>query len=319
VTLRRAMTGRHLFAVTSAITIAMWAVLAGTVAVRAGTQQGMTVAPNGRASQSYPPLVGTFPSTAGVPFAPDPDPGTCASAPSCDVIPLTVIQPDGLGIFDDFSIEVTLSWTASAGDDDLNLYLWYDPPQSSYAASSSVTSHNPESLRFASPTSGKFSIVVTNASGVNTGYAVTARSIYSKGQPPPELAGAPAAGQPGTAPQFATQGPSAATGPRASFAAPTFVGPGETPPSIAEPGGVATPGPDPRLAALDPSVAAGLAGTPRLFRESPTLGRPRPVSPQLLVFWTVAFPLLLLVAAAVAFRRSRPVALTARAKVATRP
>jgi hypothetical protein len=293
------------------------AAVALPAALRAGSQPALVVEPGTTVTRTYPALIGTFPQ--GPSPSPEPDPANCANLPSCDVIPLTVVQPEGVSVFDEFALEVELRWPQDTPvPDDLSLYLWYDP-QTANSAGSSITDRNPEVVRFAEPTSGAFSIVVANVSGPNTGYTVVVRSIYRRGSPPAELnppppptfgVGSTARGGASSSAPPAGAGPTSPPTPARIVAGPPLILPsGEVAP--APPPSLAAPAPgDPALAALDARAGDATAGGGDLFRRSAGSGRPAPISPPLFILWTVVAPLVVLVGAGLAFLRLRPKALT---------
>src|SRR5947207_11252964 len=107
------------------VAIGIAVLLAGLVegigSAGAVSQAALTIAPNQTVIQTYGPLVGTFPANPDVPAdlnPPSPDPDTCASVTSCDVIPLTVGQPSSLSVFDEFSLDIEVSWGTPGSTDD---------------------------------------------------------------------------------------------------------------------------------------------------------------------------------------------------------
>jgi hypothetical protein len=114
-------------------------------------------------------------------------PEQCKQQPFCDVIPLEVVLPPTLKKADEFFVSVTLEWKTnridgvSAGGNeyvkptdvnDMDLYVW-DDPIGEEPIVQSATSTNPELLRLFRPSKGKYSIVVFNYSGPNTGYKLS--------------------------------------------------------------------------------------------------------------------------------------------------
>jgi hypothetical protein len=306
------------------------ALLFTTPPARPSTQTGLTVGLNKRVTQSYSGVVGSFPPTPSP--GPEPDPATCDTAPQCDTIPLTVEQPANYTVFDQFVLEVELSWPTSAAPQDLNLYLWYDP-QTGNAASVAATSNNPEKVRFSEPRSGKYFIVVANAGGANLGYTITARSSYVQGTRPAELdaspnftaAGAGSAGSSGSSGTGTGSGTnanassSARPSPVPAVSTPLILPSGEVPAAAAGAGAAsagAFAATDPSLSAIAPDASAlgATSGGGQLFRTSAENGPPRPISPPLLILWTVIAPLALAAAAALTFLRLRPSALTIQPK-----
>jgi hypothetical protein len=79
-------------------------------------------------------------------------------------------------------------------------------------------------------------------------------------------------------------------------------------------GTISVPATDPALAAINADDAAAVAGggAGDLFRRDDHSGAPRPISGPLLILWTTLVPALITAAAALAFLRLRPRALTIR-------
>ncbi|HEV3364837.1 MAG TPA: hypothetical protein VG795_12000 [Acidimicrobiia bacterium] len=114
-------------------------------------------------------------------------PEQCRQQPYCDVIPLEVVLPPTLKPADEFFVSVNLEWKTeridgiSAGGheyvkptdvNDMDLYVW-DDPIGEEPIVQSATSATPEFTRLFRPSKGKYSIVVFNFSGPNTGYKLT--------------------------------------------------------------------------------------------------------------------------------------------------
>jgi len=125
-------------------------------------------------------------------------PDRCKQATYCDVIPLEIVLPPTLRPADEFFVTVTLDWktqtlpAVSAGGhdytkpqevNDLDLYVWNDPPADA-PVQESATSSEPEQLRLFRPSKGKYSIVVFNYLGPNTGYKLTVTYKPEKIVPP---------------------------------------------------------------------------------------------------------------------------------------
>ena len=312
---------RRAAAVAGVVSIVVTVALSALGAARATTQPGMTGRPNESVTQEFPPIPATLPAALGA--AEEPNPARCATLPSCDVVPLTVEQPESLSIFDDFYVDVELRWDrlATPGvDNDLDLYLWLDP-QSTGSLARSVTAEEPERLRFAQPTGGKYSIVVVNASGRNTGYTVVVHVIHTAGERPPELdvpSAGPSRSPSGGAIVGSADGPSSSGG--AASSSPSAVSPGGAP-SVGEPGLPAVipaaVAPTPELATLqrlDPSQLAASAAGGDLFRTAGgPPAAPRPVSGAVVALWGGLVPAATGVGALVVMRRRRPAVLAVRA------
>jgi hypothetical protein len=143
---------------------------------------------NQKVEKEFGPIAGQNP-LPGLP-APVPKlntPETCRQQPFCDVIPLEVVLPPTLKPADEFFVSVAVEWKTeridgiSAGDheyvkptdvNDLDVYVW-DDPVGPEPAQQSATAKNPETLRLFRPSKGKYSIVVFNYAGPNTGYKLT--------------------------------------------------------------------------------------------------------------------------------------------------
>ena len=110
-------------------------------------------------------------------------PDSCRQATYCDVIPLEVVLPPTLKPSDEFFVTVSLEWktqqlpatdyTKPQDVNDLDLYVWNDPiAENQMPAQASGTAAQPEKARLFRPSKGKYSIVVFNYLGPNTGYKV---------------------------------------------------------------------------------------------------------------------------------------------------
>lgn len=297
------------------VLVALTGVIAAGQPAGAVSQDGLSIAPNQTVTQTYGPLVGTFPANPDVPAdlnPPSPDPDTCASVTSCDVIPLAVGKPSSLSVWDEFSLNVEVSWGAPGStDDDLNVYLWYDPSTGN-PGGSATTHNNPETLRFGEPVNGKYNLVVANASGVNNGYTVKVTLVYVHHDRPSELdstspTARPSSGGSGGAsapPSTARPPTSAPNSPLIvpSGAAPVVAGPTLSPEPVA---------PDSDLAALS---GVGVAtGTGSIFRTTSKSGGPAGKVPgPVLFFWIAIVPAAIAAGSGLLFLRFRPRALTIR-------
>jgi hypothetical protein len=144
---------------------------------------------NQKVEKEFNPIPGMNPLPI-TPPAPAPNlntPEQCKQQPYCDVIPLEVVLPPTLEKADEFFVAVTLEWKTeridgiSAGGNeyleprdvnDMDLYVW-DDPMGEEPIVQSASSRNPEFLRLFRPSKGKYSIIVFNYSGPNTGYKLT--------------------------------------------------------------------------------------------------------------------------------------------------
>jgi hypothetical protein len=266
--------------------------LASAPAAHASSQDRVTVAPGQTVTRSYPAILGVNPvpkeHNEDLNQPGEPDPGTCADLPSCDVIPVTVTQPVGLSVFDTFALRIELRWQGvGASPSDLDLYLWYDP-QGDVAAKKSAGSANPEAVVFTSPTSGAFQVVVNNAAGANSGYTLVVTSRYVRGERPSDLDLVPT-----TRPPLAAALPTGG-GPTAVTTAPL-----QSAPALGVPAGEPL---DPDLGNL---TAAGRA--PDIFKEaSGSARRHRPVSGASIALWAGLFPILAAAAVGAVLYRRRP-------------
>ncbi len=148
------------------------------------------VTENQKVEKEFGPIAGQNPAPGYLLPAPAPKlntPEMCKQQPFCDVIPLEVVLPPTLKPADEFFVSVTLEWKTgriegvSAGGheyvkptdvNDLDLYVW-DDPIGEEPANQAATAKTPETLRLFRPSKGKYSIVVFNYSGPNTGYKLT--------------------------------------------------------------------------------------------------------------------------------------------------
>ena len=178
---------KQLGSVVGAFVLTVVGLLALTTVPSSADDQGALAARiNQTVSKDYPALIGSYPPSPD-PNVPDPDPANCTNLPSCGVVHLTVEQPDNLSIFDEFAIEVVVKWDNSAPvDNDLDLYLWYDP-QGANSIERSRTKSEPEQIRLGEPTSASYLLVIANVSGANRGYTVSVKEIYARGERPSEL------------------------------------------------------------------------------------------------------------------------------------
>lgn len=144
---------------------------------------------NQKVEKEFAPIPGMNPLPVAPP-APAPKlntPEQCKQQSYCDVIPLEVVLPPTLKPADEFFVSVGLEWkteriegVSAGGNDyvkptdvnDMDLYVW-DDPMGEQPIVHSATAKIPEDLRLFRPSKGKYSIVVFNYSGPNTGYKLT--------------------------------------------------------------------------------------------------------------------------------------------------
>jgi len=247
-------------------------------------------------------------------------PDRCKQATYCDVIPLEVVLPPTLKPSDEFFVTVTLDWKTSTippvsagGHDytqarevnDLDLYVWTDPAGAD-PVQLSATDTSPEKLRLFRPSKGKYSIVVFNYMGPNTGYKLTVSYKPEKivppfealapdfnpvatpsapYQPPVDLSGTPPALPIDTSPPATT---------------PATLPP---PPQEAKPPAPLTPvavDPDPDFSnfndrGFDQQLAAPTTDVLK-EKQVKAVGPPKPASAGSLIFWLAIVPLLLVAA-----------------------
>lgn len=148
------------------------------------------VTENQKVEKEFGPIAGQNP-LPGLP-APAPKlytPESCKQQTFCDVIPLEVVLPPTLKPSDEFFVSVSLEWkteridgVSAGGHDylkptdvnDMDLYVWDDPVgEEGLPVQQSSTAALPEKLRLFRPSKGKYSIVVFNYLGPNTGYKLT--------------------------------------------------------------------------------------------------------------------------------------------------
>jgi hypothetical protein len=282
------------------------------------------VTENQTVEKEFGPLASMNP-LPGLPSAPPPvpvpkwnTPETCRQVTYCDVIPLEVVLPPTLKPADEFFVSVTLSWETSqvpatdyskAQDvNDLDLIVWNDPvAEDGQPAKAGATATQPESLRLFSPRKGKYSIVVFNYLGPNTGYKLKVEYKPERIEPPFELLPqeftAPATfptpfEPPFEAPETPPTLPIDTSGteePAPVVAPPTPV---ETAPPALTPVAI---DPDPDFTnfaddAFDEQLAAPVTDV-LTEKQVKAVGPPRPASTSSLVFWLAVVPMLLVAAA----------------------
>jgi hypothetical protein len=247
-------------------------------------------------------------------------PERCRQAAYCDVVPLEVVLPPTLKPSDEFFVSVSLEWKTqtlpglSAGGadytkpqdvNDMDLYVWADPAGDE-PVQQSATATQPEKLRLFRPSKSKYSIVVFNYQGPNTGYRLRAEYKPEKIVPPFES----------LAPDFnpVATPPVPFTPPVEEPAAPSVLpidtsGQAETPTTAPAPPAEAKPAPltpvvvqpDPDFTnfsddAFDQQLAAPKTDV-LTQKQVKAVGPPKPASTSSLVFWLAIVPLLLVAAA----------------------
>jgi len=274
---------------------------------------------NQKVEKEFGPIPGQNPVPGGVLPAPVPKlntPEQCKQQPYCDVIPLEVALPPTLQKADEFFVSVKLEWKTqridgvSAGGNeyvkptdvnDLDLYVWNDPVGEE-PVQQSATSTNPESLRLFRPSKGKYSIVVFNYSGPNTGYKLTVEYKPEHIVPPfeslaPDFTPVATPAEPVVAPVEPEAPPVLPIDTSGADVTPTTL---PAPPAEAKPAPL-TPvaiDPDPDFSnfaddAFDDQLAAPSTDV-LTEKQVKAVGPPKPASATSLVFWLAIVPLLLL-------------------------
>jgi hypothetical protein len=309
-----------------AVTAGLLALLALTPAmpVSALDQQAnaIRVTENQTVEKDYGPI-STFQPLPIVPPSPAPQlntPERCKQATYCDVIPLEVVLPPTLRPSDEFFVSVTLDWKTSTlppvsagGHDytkpqeinDLDLFVWTDPAGDE-PVKTSATDTEPETLRIFRPSKGKYSIVVFNYIGLNTGYKLTVSYKPEKIVPPfeslaPDFNPVATPAAPYQPPVDLSGGPP--TLPIDTSAAPTTSTTLPPPPPEAKAPAPLTPvavDPDPDFSnfndsAFDQQLAAPATDILKQ-KEAKAVGPPKPASGTSLVFWLAIVPILLMAA-----------------------
>jgi hypothetical protein len=285
--------------------------------VSALDQQAIRVTESQTVDKEFPPLASMNP----LPGLPSPapklnSPDACRQATHCDVIPLEVVVPPTLRPIDEFYVHVQLWWETSqlpSTDDkparnanDLDLVVWDDPiPETGMPAEYSNSDTRPEALKLYRPTKGKYSIVVSNYVGANTGYRLKVEykpeSIvppfeslapeFTPFDPPPEQFDPPV-DDPETPPAPSVDRSGGAQAPPLPASAPGEI---PAPPAPLTPVGI---DPDPDFGdfaddAFDEQLAAPATGVLAEKRVK-AIGPPKPASTGSLVFWLAIVPLVLI-------------------------
>ncbi len=275
---------------------------------------------NQKVEKEFGPIPGMNPLPIAPP-APAPKlntPEQCKQQPYCDVIPLEVVLPPTLKGADEFFVSVTLDWRTeridgiSAGGNeyvkptdvnDMDLYVW-DNPIGEEPIVHSATSRNPEYLRLFRPSKGKYSIVVFNYSGPNTGYKLTVEYKPEHIVPPfeslapdfmpietPPVPFEPPIEEPEAPVELPIDTSGLDVTPTTLPPAP----PAEAPPTPLTPVAI-DPDPDFTNFADDPFDEQLAAPTSDMLTEKQVkaVGPPKPASAGSLIFWLAIVPLLLL-------------------------
>jgi len=279
---------------------------------------GIRVTENQKVEKEFGPI----PAQNPLPGLPGPvpklnTPEQCKQQPFCDVIPLEVVLPPTLRKSDEFFVSVKLEWKTQRVDgvssggheyvkpidvNDMDVYVW-DDPVGTEPAQASATAANPESVRLFRPAKGKYSIVVFNYSGPNTGYKLTVEYKPEHIVPPfeslaPDFSPIATPSDPFVAPVEEPEAPSVL--PIDTSGADTTPTTLPAPPAEAKPAPL-TPvaiDPDPDFTnfaddAFDEQLAA--PGTDVLQeKQVKAVGPPKAASATSLVFWLAIVPLLLL-------------------------
>jgi hypothetical protein len=278
--------------------------------VLARTQPTATVAEGPDLKVTYPPIPGNFPLTQ----AAVPTPSGCASegqfTTMCDVIPLVVEVPPGLGEGDDFTLELQVAWEDPSQGNDLDIYFWDDrqiarrddPQAATYTElGKSDTQDNPEKITVFRPELGRYNLTVVNFLGANIGYELTARVVRQTFENPFEAVAPPP-----------TPPPPAPTGEAPPVEAPAEPAPAPPPDAGA---GVAVPAPldeapvapDQDFTGFGPSAFGDQLTAPQPAPRLPTrlvaAGPPAPVPAIVLLFWLVVVPLALVAGGALLIKR----------------
>jgi hypothetical protein len=245
-------------------------------------------------------------------------PEACRQATYCDVIPLEIVLSPTLQPRDEFFVTVYLDWKTEQlpgikiGEaeyrkpediNDLDLYVWNDPPAEEPVQRGS-TAARPEQARFFRPDKGKYSIVVFNYGGPNSGYKLKVEYKKEDLVPPfeslaPDFTPVASPTEPFVPPVEAIE-PESPTLPidTSEFDTPpatTPAPPAEAPPTPLTPVAI---DPDPDFTnfaddAFDEQLAAPTTDV-LTEKQVKAVGPPKPASASSLVFWLAIVPLLLL-------------------------
>jgi hypothetical protein len=274
------------------------------------------VTENQTVEKDFPPLASAEP----LPGLPSPaprlnTPDRCRQATYCDTIPLEVVLPPTLKPSDEFFVSVALEWKTQALPataytkpqqlNDLDLYVWEDP-QTDMPIQQSSTDAQPEQLRLFRPAKSKYSIVVFNYLGANTGYKL--RVTYKPEKIVPPFESLAPDFNPVATPPVPTVAPVEESQPPTVLPIDTS-GQAETPTTAPAPPPEAKPAPltpvivnpDPDFTnfaddAFDQQLAAPTTDV-LTEKQVKAVGPPKPASTSSLVFWLAIVPLLLVAAA----------------------
>jgi hypothetical protein len=278
---------------------------------------GIKITEDQKVEKDFSPI----PAMNPLPGLPDPapklnTPEQCRQQAFCDVIPLEVVLPPTLKKADEFFVSIKLEWTTqridgvSAGGNeyakptdvnDMDLYVW-DDPVGEEPVVRSATSTIPEFTRLFRPSKGKYSIVVFNYSGPNTGYKLTVEYKPEHIVPPfeslaPDFTPIATPSDPFVAPVEEPETPVLPIDTSGADVTPTTL---PAPPAEAKPAPL-TPvavDPDPDFTNFaDDAFDEQLAGPSTdvlTEKQVRAVGPPKPASAPTLVFWLAIVPLLLL-------------------------
>jgi hypothetical protein len=273
-------------------------------------------------NQTVEKTFGPIPGQRPIPTPPAPaprldTPDDCRQQPYCDVIPLEVVPPPTLRPSDEFFVTVALSWdtqtipgtlyTKPQHVNDLDLYVWTDP-QGDAPIRESSTDQIPEQLKLFRPTKGRYSIVVMNYIGPNTGYKLTVSYVPEKIVPPFESL------DPGFVPPVLTPPATEPAAPPVDLSGEPVATPSPPPASAATEPAAATPPADAKPAPLTPAAVnpdpdftnfndtafdEQLAAPPSNVlaqKQAKAVAPPAPPSAAAVVVWLGLLPLLLVAA-----------------------
>jgi hypothetical protein len=273
---------------------------------------------NQKVEKEFGPIPGQNP-LPGLP-APVPrlnTPEQCKQQPFCDVIPLEVALPPTLKKSDEFFVSVKVEWKTqriegvSAGGNeyvkptdvnDLDVYVW-DDPVGEEPAQQSATAKNPEDLRLFRPSKGKYSIVVFNYAGPNTGYKLSVEYKPEHIVPPfeslaPDFTPVATPSDPFVAPVEESEAPVLPIDTSGADVTPTTLPPAPPAEATSAPLTPVAIDPDPDFTnfaddAFDEQLAAPTTDV-LTEKQVKAVGPPKPASASSLVFWLAIVPLLLL-------------------------
>lgn len=288
------------------------------------SNNAIRVTENQTVEKEFGPIAMANPAPAVPPAVPAPrsnTPETCKQAAYCDVIPLEVVLPPDFKPKDEFFVTVSLEWKTDqlpgvkvgeaeyrkAEDvNDLDLYVWSDPATEE-PVQQGATASRPEQARMFRPDKGKYSIVVFNYVGPNTGYKL--RVEYKEENLVPPFESLAPEFTPVATPPEPFVPPVELTEPETAPTLPIDTSGFDTPPATSSPAPPAeataaplTPvaiEPDPDFTnfaddAFDEQLAAPPGSDVLQEKQVKAVGPPKPASTTSLVFWLAMVPLLLL-------------------------